>query len=411
MLLLEQASWVFLYPGFFCTRRFVLPLYKVGAFLIGIRGDKLDRLYMRRAIELARKGAGQVAPNPLVGAVIVKEGRVIGEGWHAVFGGPHAEVHAISNASESVAGSTIYVTLEPCSHHGKTPPCAEALVSHGFKRVVVAMEDPNPLVAGRGIDLLKSSGIEVTLGVLEEEAKQLNAPFIKNMRTQMPFCVMKTGMTLDGKIATSTGNSRWITCEASRKMVHGLRHRYSGIMVGIGTVLADDPELTTRLEGVAGIDPHRIVVDTRARIPLEARLLSLKSPAKTIVATTRLANPDKIKALEAVGAEIICTPLKEGQVDLTFLMLELAKRGIDSVLLEGGGTLNYNALKAGIVDQVLAFIAPKLLGGIHAKTPVEGQGVDTVDAGFMLENIKVTQVGTDILISGDVKKEAPCSQD
>lgn len=364
----------------------------------------MDYQYMKRAIELAKLGMGYTKPNPLVGAVIVKEGRIIGEGYHAVYGGPHAEINAFNNAKEDVKGATMYVTLEPCSHYGKTPPCAKAIVEKGIAKVVVGMTDPNPLVAGKGIEILKDNGIEVVNGVLEEEVKKLNEIFIKYIITKTPFCILKTAMTFDGKIATVTGDTKWITNEASRRYVHLLRHRVSAVMVGIGTILTDDPLLTTRLDDREGVDSVRVVVDTCGRIPIDAKVLNLNSPVKTIIATTEKAREDKLKMLQDRGAEIIITPLKGDGVDLTYLMHVLGKRKIDSVLLEGGSTLNYSALNEGIVDKVVAFIAPKIVGGKGAKTPVGGEGRKFLHEAFLLDHFEVVRFGEDLMLEARLQK-------
>ena len=369
------------------------------------RGDLLDNTYMHRALELAKLGIGYTNPNPLVGAVIVKNDSIIGEGYHAQYGGPHAEINAFDHATESVEGATMYVTLEPCSHYGKTPPCAKAIIKKGIKRVVIAMEDPNLLVSGKGIQILKDAGIEVTTGVLGQQAQKINEVFIKYITTGLPFCVLKTAMTLDGKIATTTGESKWITDETSRKYVHRLRHQYSAIMVGIGTVLADDPQLTTRLEGLQGRNPIRIVVDTHGRIPLDAKILQCDAHTKTIVAVTALADKSKIKSIETNGAEVLVAPLKNNQVDLSYVMQYLGNKKIDSVLLEGGSTLNYSALQAGVVDKILAFVAPKILGGETAKTPVGGTGVSHIQDAILLEDMAFIKMSNDLMIEAYVRKE------
>jgi diaminohydroxyphosphoribosylaminopyrimidine deaminase / 5-amino-6-(5-phosphoribosylamino)uracil reductase len=359
---------------------------------------------MRRALKLAAKGTGYTSPNPLVGAVIVKDGRIIGEGFHRLYGSDHAEVDAFKNATEDVFGADMYVTLEPCSHYGKTPPCARAIVEKGIRRVFIGLTDPNPLVSGKGMQILRENGIQVESGILEEEGRKLNEIFLKYITTGIPFCIMKTAMTLDGKIATAKGDSKWITGELSRKHVHELRHRVSGIMAGIGTVLADDPMLTTRLDGRPGKDPVRIIIDSSASLPLEAKVLNPDSKAGTIIAVTAKAAKGKIKSLEAKGAEVIITPLKDNGVDLSFLMRELGKRKIDSVLLEGGGRVNYSALKSGIVDKVNAFIAPKLIGGENARTPVEGEGIEYMKDAIMLHNTEFYKFGDDIMVEGYIRK-------
>ncbi|MEG0772212.1 bifunctional diaminohydroxyphosphoribosylaminopyrimidine deaminase/5-amino-6-(5-phosphoribosylamino)uracil reductase RibD [Clostridium sp.] len=364
----------------------------------------MDIQYMKRALDLAKLGIGFTNPNPLVGAVIVKDGKVIGEGYHEVYGSHHAEVNAFKNATDDVKGATMYVTLEPCSHYGKTPPCAMAIVEKGIKKVVIGLKDPNPLVSGKGIKILEDAGIEVVTGVLEEDGRELNEVFLKYITTKTPFCVMKTAMTLDGKIATYTGDSKWITGESSRKYVHELRHKLSGIMVGIGTIIVDDPMLTTRLDKIKGSDPVRIVIDSTGKIPLDAKVLNLHSNAQTIIATTEKANADKIKSLKEKGAEVIVTPLKSNGVDLSYLMGVLGEMKIDSILLEGGSKLNYSALEEGIVDKVNAFIAPKIIGGDNAKTPVGGNGKEYMREAITLSDIKIHNFHEDIMIEGYIKK-------
>ncbi|MCY6355239.1 bifunctional diaminohydroxyphosphoribosylaminopyrimidine deaminase/5-amino-6-(5-phosphoribosylamino)uracil reductase RibD [Clostridium sp. ZS2-4] len=366
----------------------------------------MDQEYMRRAIELAKKGEGYTKPNPLVGAVIVKDNKVIAEGYHQFYGGPHAEINAFRNALEDVKGGKMYVTLEPCSHYGKTPPCALAIVESGIKEVVIGMKDPNPLVAGRGIRIMEEAGIKVTCGVLEDEVKELNEIFIKYITKKLPFVIMKTAMTLDGKIAAHTGDSKWITNELSRQYVHRIRNKVSAIMVGIGTVLEDDPMLTTRLEDKEGADPIRVIVDSRGRIPLESKVLNIDSEVKTIIAVTEKASKEKIREIENKGAEVLIIPERNDKVDLKYLMKELGERDIDSILLEGGSTLNYSALNEGIVDKVISFIAPKIIGGEKAKTPVGGEGREYMKDAIALENIKVSRFGEDVVIEGSIKNSS-----
>lgn len=360
---------------------------------------------MYRALELSKQGIGFVNPNPLVGALIVKDNKIIGEGFHEYFGGPHAEINAFNNTRQDVKGATMYVTLEPCSHHGKTPPCADAIVKAGISKVIIGMKDPNPLVAGRGIAILEKNGIKVECGVLENEIKEINKVFIKYITTHKPFCVLKTAMTLDGKIATKTGDSQWISNSDSRKYVHELRHQYSGIMVGINTVLTDNPSLTTRRDKQNNnSDPVRIVVDSKAGIPLNSKILNLNSNSQTIIACTQQAPANKIKQIEQKGAKIIITSSKNNQVNLDELMTKLGESGIDSVLLEGGSSLNFSALQEGIIDRVLAFIAPKIFGGQTAKTPVEGNGIEQIKDAFELDEMEITRFMDDILISAKIKK-------
>ncbi len=365
----------------------------------------MDSIYMKRATQLAKKGEGFVRPNPLVGAVIVKNGEIIGEGFHEYFGGAHAEINAFKNSIDDVSGSTMYVTLEPCSHFGKTPPCAEAIIKHGIKKVVIGLLDPNPLVSGRGIALLESSGIEVVTGVLEDECRKLNEVFLKYIETKIPFVTLKYAMTLDGKISSYTGDSRWISNASSRQYVHKLRHKNSAIMVGIGTVIKDNPSLNTRLEDVDSLDPVRIIVDTKGRIPLDSKLFNLKSNAKTIIATTNLIKEDKLNDLKDKNISVMICPLDNDQVDLNFLLKALGKEDIDSILLEGGSELNFNMLKNNLVDKVITFVAPKIIGGVSAKTPVGGLGIELMKDSILLENISYKTFDEDICIEGYVKKE------
>lgn len=368
--------------------------------------DSID--YMKRAIELAIYGTGQTAPNPLVGAVIVKNNQIIGEGWHEKFGGPHAEINAFRSLKESAEGATLYVTLEPCSHYGKTPPCVEAIIEHKIGKVVIAMIDPNPLVAGNGVEILRKNGIEVSTGLLKEEAEKINEPFIKFITTKRPLMILKTAMTLDGKIATSLGDSRWISSETSRAYTHSLRNKYSGIMVGIGTVLTDNPTLTAR----PGVDPHRIIVDSSARIPLNSNVLNLpESEGQTIIATTERASKDKIKALEEKGAKVLILPEKDAHVDLEALIVELGRLSIDSVLVEGGAELNFSLLQMGLIDKVISFIAPKIVGGRNAKTPVGGEGIPVMNRAIHLKNPTVMTMECDVVIEGAIDKEDTCLLD
>lgn len=358
-----------------------------------------DEKFMAEALRIAKNAEGRTSPNPMVGAVIVKDGRIIAEGWHRKAGTPHAEIHALNMAGELAKDSTMYVTLEPCSHFGRTPPCANRIVDAGIKKVVVAMKDPNPLVAGRGIEILKAAGIEVEVGVLEDDARRLNEVFLKYITKKIPFVTAKFACSLDGKISTVAGESQWISCEESRNFVHHLRDISDGIMVGVGTVLADNPSLTTRIDN--GKNPVRIVVDSTARTPLDSKILT-DGNAKTIIAVTENAPTKKISALQNLGAEIIVAGTS--QVDLKILMAELASREITSVLLEGGGTLNFSMFRASLVDKVFAFIAPKIIGGKNALSPVAGGGVEKLCDAVELENLHAEKIGSDILICGYTKK-------
>ncbi len=355
---------------------------------------------MEMALELAKLGWGRTNPNPLVGAVIVKNDRIIGKGYHRQLGGLHAEIEALNNLTEDPNGSTIYVNLEPCSHFGRTPPCADALVKAGVGKVIIGMMDPNPLVSGGGISILQKAGIEVIEGVMEKECQKLNEIFIKYIARKKPFVMIKSAMTLDGKIAARTGDSKWITNEESRLFVHSLRDRYAAIMVGINTILQDNPSLTTRLAHKEGKDPIRIVVDSNARIPLSAKVInsSLKSPM--ILAVANELPREKFRMLKDKNVKVIAAGSKNGKVDLSRLMEELYNMQIDSVLIEGGGTLNYSALEAGIADKVLIFIAPKIVGGSQSKTAFEGEGVSSIDEAYKIRDCEVKKFGNDILIEG-----------
>ena len=362
-----------------------------------------DIEYMRRAMELAERGVGFTNPNPMVGAVIVKGGKVIGEGWHERCGEWHAERNAFRNCTVPAEGATMYVTLEPCCHYGKTPPCTEAIIEHGIARVVVGMEDPNPLVAGKGIALLREAGIEVVCGVEEEALREQNRVFLKYISTKLPWVAMKTAMTLDGKIATRTGDSKWITGAEARAYVHELRHRFMAIVVGIGTAVADDPLLNCRIEGRGVRQPIRVVVDSNARLSLDSQLVKTAGEYRTIVAHTCFAPEERVKALREIGVEMLLCKEKEGLVDVRNLLELLGQSGIDSILLEGGGSLNYTFLSEGLADELYAFIAPKIVGGMNAKTPVEGAGMEKMADAINLELENVLNIGHDVLLKLKVK--------
>lgn len=360
--------------------------------------------YMRIAIEEAKKGEGFTSPNPLVGAVLVKDDRIVGKDYHHKCGEFHAERNAILNCREDLHGAAIYVTLEPCCHYGKTPPCTQIIIESGITEVYIGSYDPNPKVNGGGIKQLRDAGIKVVTEVLKEECDALNPVFFHYIKTKEPYVVLKYAMTADGKIATRTGASKWITGEAARTRVQHSRKIYSGIMVGIGTVLADDPMLTCRLENAK--NPTRIICDSRLRIPLESNIVQTAKEVPTIIACgLAVAEQQKKKALEEAGCEVLELPVNEVGIDLKALMGMLGEKGIDSILLEGGSSLNFSALQAGIVTKVESYIAPKLFGGMEAKTPVGGLGVDVPNQAFMLREPKITQIEEDILIEWEVK---PC---
>ena len=358
-----------------------------------------DVKYMQLALQLAQKGCGWVAPNPMVGAVIVKYGEVIGQGWHEKYGQPHAERNALTSCKFPPEGATMYVTLEPCCHYGRQPPCTDAILEAGIKRVVVGSDDPNPLVRGKGIQILRAHGIEVTVGVLQEDCKKLNEVFFHYVKTGCPFVVMKYAMTLDGKIAAYTGASKWITGETARNHVQEQRHRYSAIMVGVGTVLSDDPMLSCRIAGRK--NPIRIICDTHLRTPVTAQVVTTARQIPTIIATC-CPDAERQSAYVSAGCRILHLKEKDGHADLRQLMAKLGQERIDSILLEGGGTLNWSALESGIVQKIQAYIAPKLFGGQASKTPIEGTGVESPASAFHLKNSTWTRLGNDFLIESEV---------
>jgi diaminohydroxyphosphoribosylaminopyrimidine deaminase/5-amino-6-(5-phosphoribosylamino)uracil reductase len=365
-----------------------------------------DELYMRKALELAEKGRGRVEPNPMVGAIVVKDGVVLSEGWHENFGGPHAEVTAIERAGDRAEGATLYVTLEPCAHYGKTPPCVEKIISSGIRKVVFPIMDPNPLTSGKGRQGLQEAGIEVVEGVLKEEAKKLNAPFFKLMTTGMSYVIAKWAMSLDGKTATYTGDSRWVSSKESREYVHKIRSQVDAVVVGINTVLRDDPLLTSRIQG--SIPPRRtkrIVLDSQARLPMGCKLLATLGEAEVVVATTASAPREKVEGLKKAGCEVLTLKGDEKGVDPAEFLKVLGQRQFTNILLEGGGSLTASFFERGLVDKVIVFIAPKIIGGAEAKSPVGGKGVASVKEALRLEEVKTMRVGEDVLIEGIVTRD------
>ena len=356
-----------------------------------------DKDYMLRAIELAKKGLGFVNPNPMVGAVIVKDNRIIGEGYHQRYGELHAERNAIKNLTESAEGATIYVTLEPCCHYGKNPPCTEALIEHKLAKVVVGSFDPNPLVAGKGIKQLRDAGIEVVENFMRQECDAINDVFFHYITTKTPYLVMKYAMTLDGKIATRTGASKWVTSQASRDDVQLQRHRYAGILVGIGTVLADDPLLTTRDSSLSC--PVRIVLDSRLRTPLDSQLVKTAMEHRTIIAYSDKSKEVTARKLSSMGVECYYLPSETGQVDIKALMAKLGELKIDSVLVEGGATVNEAFIKSGYPNRLEVYLAPKIFGGIDAKSPVGGLGVELPAEAPLFKLKEIKQIGDDIRLS------------
>lgn len=360
-----------------------------------------DEEYMRHALALAAYARGRTSPNPMVGAVLVRDGEIVGQGWHRQAGTPHAEIHALQQAGELAAGATLYVTLEPCCHHGRTGPCTEAVIAAGVRRVVVAMTDPNPLVAGCGLERLRAAGLEVSEGLLAYEAARLNEVFIKGISTGMPFVVLKAAMTLDGKIACHTGHSRWVTGAEARLQVHRLRDEYDAILVGLGTALADDPQLTTRLpEG--GKNPLRIILDSQGRLPLTAKVLC-DGEAPTLVAVTAAAPPQRLEALRQQAQVLVLPADDRGGVDVRALCRHLCQeRQVTSLLVEGGSAVHGSFLSAGVVDKIHFFLAPKLVGGSGAPGPVGGPGCATMDEAVPLEEVTVRPAGDDLWISAYV---------
>jgi len=356
---------------------------------------------MKRALKLAKKGEAWVSPNPMVGAVIVKDNRIIGEGYHEKFGGNHAEINAINHATETIEGATIYVNLEPCTHYGKTPPCVERIIACRPARVVIGTADPNPLVAGGGIRALKQSGIETTVGVLEEACKRINERFFKFIRTGIPFVTLKYAQTLDGRIATSAGHSRWISSEKSLSFAHMLRSHHDAAVIGVGTLLTDNPELTTRL--TRGRNPLRVVVDSHLRTPLDSGILINQNTAKTIIASTSNADSEKRERLDKMGIETMVIEQDDNhRVDLTKLFAELGKRKISSVLVEGGAAVITSLLKGKLVDRVVIIIAPKIVGkGVEA---VGDLGIKSMNESLKLTYKKILRKGDDLIIDGRIEK-------
>ncbi len=405
-----------------------------------------DIRFMEMALELAARGRGHVGPNPMVGAVIVRDGRVLAGGWHHVCGSLHAERDALSRCNEDPAGATMYVTLEPCCHYGKQPPCTDAIIGAGIARVVMAMEDPNPLVAGHGAAILRDHGIEVVSGVLEAEARHLNRIFIKYIVTRKPWVVLKSAMTLDGRIAARTGDSKWVSGEESRRFVHELRGRYMGIAAGIGTAMADDPMLNCRLEGLR--QPVRIIVDSRASLPLDSALVRTAADYRTVVAHTAAAPQERLEALRSHGIELLECPSdvsdnagsawrtgysaacagtssgtaasrdmsvasgqslfsgeavdadRSAKVDLSAMLDRIGAMGIDSLLVEGGSELNWSMVAEGLVDEYYIFVAPKIVGGRDAKGAVGGEGFARMAEAVPVKVESVTPCGADWLVHG-----------
>ncbi|WP_319586218.1 bifunctional diaminohydroxyphosphoribosylaminopyrimidine deaminase/5-amino-6-(5-phosphoribosylamino)uracil reductase RibD [uncultured Desulfobulbus sp.] len=354
---------------------------------------------MKHALTLAWRG--HTSPNPMVGAVVVRDGAIVGEGYHPCAGEPHAEVFALNAAGTLTEGADLYVTLEPCSHFGRTPPCADAVIKAGIKRVFAAMVDPNPLVSGNGIKKLQNAGIIVEVGMIESEARELNRGFIKRVTTGRPFVLWKAAMSLDGKIAANSGDSRWITGERSRKEVHKLRNTHDAVITGVGTILADDPELNVR--GIRGaVNPIKVVVDSKASTPPTARIL--KGDVPIYIAVTELADRERMNRLQDEGATIVMMPAVDDRVDLKALMIKLADLGINTAMLECGGELSASMLKAGLIDRGMIFVAPKIIGGRDAKSIVEGAGIEMMADALNASNLRTRRFGDDIALEFDFLK-------
>jgi diaminohydroxyphosphoribosylaminopyrimidine deaminase/5-amino-6-(5-phosphoribosylamino)uracil reductase len=362
-----------------------------------------DIKYMKRALTLAKKGLGTTSPNPVVGCVIVKNSTIIGEGWHKRAGGHHAEVHALEMAGSDARGADVFVTLEPCNHTGTTPPCSEALIRAGVKRVVAGMSDPNPKVNGGGLLALQQAGIETECGVLEQQCRSINRPFIKHITTGQPFVTYKCAMTLDGKIASITGESRWISCEASRKIVHRMRAASDAIMVGVDTIIADNPQLNVR--HVTGRDPLRVIVDSHLRTPESVAVLSCGMAQGTVIATTET-NPRVHLRYQHTGATVIVCTCLNGKVNLNDLLLKLGERGIQSLLLEGGSHLAGEALRQGLIDECVFFYAPKVIGS-DGFSPFAMTGITSMSEAVRFRDVAFRRVGADLMITA--RPEKPCS--
>ncbi|MBI3600095.1 MAG: bifunctional diaminohydroxyphosphoribosylaminopyrimidine deaminase/5-amino-6-(5-phosphoribosylamino)uracil reductase RibD [Nitrospinae bacterium] len=374
----------------------------------------MNEKYMKRAIELALMAKGRTSPNPMVGAVIIKGGKIVGEGYHKKAGTPHAEINALDAASKSAKDGIMYINLEPCCHQGRTPPCTKSLIKSGLKKIVVGMIDPNPLVSGKGIKELKDAGIQVSVGLLEKECRKINEVYIKYITTGTPFVLLKVAMSLDGKIATHTKDSKWITGKPSRDRVHQLRDEVDAVMVGIGTVLQDDPNLTVSLKKKKVNDPIRIIVDSSLRIPLDANVF--KSPhnppfrkggrggIRVIIAAAKRADDKKVSALKEKGVDVLIIEGNEERVNLLKLMEDLGKREITSIMIEGGSELNSSAIEAGIVDKVIFFIAPRIIGGKDGISSVGGRGIVKLEDSLNIRDVNVDRIGSDIVVEGYLGK-------
>lgn len=356
-----------------------------------------DKFFMNKVLELAKQGKGLVNPNPLVGAVIVQKGKIIGQGYHQKFGGAHAEINAIKNCHEPILNATLYVNLEPCAHQGKTPSCAKEIIKHDFKRVVIAVIDPNPLVAGKGVQILEEAGIHVNVGVLEEKARKVNQFFFKYIQTKKPFVMIKSAMSLDGKIATHSGESKWISSARSRQMVHDLRHEYSAILTGVNTIIKDNPTLNTRNSSSNPSHPVRVVLDPKGRIPLTSKVLNTRQFGKTIIVISDTTDIRKTEQLKEKTEIIHCREINN-QLDLKYLIQKLGEMGLDSVMVEAGGSTNFECIRQNIVDKILLFVSPQIIGGRDAITAFEGLGFDKLSEARKIKKLHYQNIGNDLLI-------------
>ena len=356
-----------------------------------------DEKWMKRALRLAEAGKGRTSPNPLVGAILVKRGKRVGEGYHAKIGEAHAEIVALRQAGNKARGAVLYVNLEPCTHYGRTPPCVPQVIKAGVKRVVIGMKDPNPVVNGKGIEALKKVGLDIEVGVLEKECRRLNEAFCKYILKKQPFVVLKVAATLDGKIATRNGDSKWISGEASRRLVHKIRNQVDGVLVGVGTILRDDPLLTARRK--EGREPYRIVLDSRLKIPAEAKVFE-HSASEVILATTELAPHEKVERLEKRGVQVLITDSKEGRVDLRSCLTKLAEIGVMNLLVEGGSQVNGSFLDEGLIDKFLLFLSPRLMGDPKALGIFDGRGVSNLTEAIALKEINTKRIGEDLFVEG-----------
>jgi len=366
-----------------------------------------DAFYMKMALALAEKGRGYTSPNPVVGAVVVNADAIVGKGWHEAAGRPHAEVNALDDAGALAEGGALFVTLEPCNHQGRTPPCTERILSAGIQRVVIATTDPNPTVAGGGADFLRTKGIYVSMGVCEEAARRQNEAFFKFIRTGRPFVILKCAATLDGRIASRTGDSKWVTGPASRRFVHQLRHASDALMVGVDTVKSDNPSLTTRLEGEKGVDPHRIILDTHLSIPEAAKVLHIESTSDIFIVFNQSADEEKLRRLTDKGVKLIQAPLKDKWLDLTAVMDRLGEQNITSLLIEGGSRVMGSAIRSAIADKIYFFYAPKILGGDDGIPVCSGPGPERMAGSVPIEDITVKRFDEDVLITGYIRQVSP----